>query len=168
MGAPALYNLGFVLLTAGLSEEGLRLLQEAKDLAATAARPDIGAAASTLQAYHATDRGDADTAIRLCVEALEVFSALGNTLRVLYAIEGVAGASGAKGDWRVAARLFGATEAIREREGITRARGLQQSHDDRVRKAREGCPREAFDAEWKEGRSLSLEQAADLARSVGS
>lgn len=159
-----LYNRGFVLTGLGRDEEAAEVLAEAKLLAEIEDQPAVGASVALVQAWQAVAAGDGTTALDGCLEALDVLEPQGNTLRVLYVVEGMAGAFAVLGRGAVAARLFGATEAIRRRGGVKRALSVQPRHDALVDISRANCPREQFAAAWEEGSQLSLGEAVALAR----
>jgi hypothetical protein len=78
---------------------------------------------------------------------------------VLQALEGVAGVAGAQGQPARAARLFGATDALRAALGLP-VRPADRRHYDRdVSAVRAALGAETFAAAWAAGRALSLEQA---------
>ncbi len=80
----------------------------------------------------------------------------------LYALEGLANVAAAEGNDLRAARLWSASEEIRNRTGAKLARAEQELHDRAVPAARERAGAEAFDRAWADARLLSEEQAVAL------
>jgi hypothetical protein len=80
-----------------------------------------------------------------------------------YALEGLAMVAGARGDDLRAARLWGASAAIREATGFVLARAEQAFHDEVVPEVRARIGEAGFDRAWNEGRQLPREQAIELA-----
>jgi DNA-binding CsgD family transcriptional regulator len=63
-------------------------------------------------------RGDHHAALTAYQTALRLAQRFNDTRAIVYALGGIAGALAAAGNWRPAARLFGATEALHEAAGI--------------------------------------------------
>jgi predicted ATPase/class 3 adenylate cyclase len=85
-----------------------------------------------------------------------------NRETIFYALEGLANVAAAHGDDLRAARLWSASEEIRERTGAKLARAEQEVHDRMVPEARERAGETAFNRTWSEARLLSEEQAVAL------
>ncbi|MCV4632950.1 hypothetical protein OFB83_30580, partial [Escherichia coli] len=68
-----------------------------------------------------------------------------------------------QGDYRRAARLFGAGEALREAVGASVLPFYRADYDRGVEAARAGLDAETFRATWAEGREMSFEQAVAYA-----
>jgi predicted ATPase/DNA-binding CsgD family transcriptional regulator len=79
----------------------------------------------------------------------------------------LAGAIAATGDPERAVRLFGAAEALLEPMGVKLEPGDQPEHDRDLTYVRAHLDDATFQRYWKEGRALSLEQAAAYALSRG-
>ena len=62
-----------------------------------------------------------------------------------------------------AARLFGAAEALREKIGIPMTVREREEYDRQVADLRAGMAKERFESAWKQGRSMSMDQAVRLA-----
>jgi tetratricopeptide (TPR) repeat protein len=80
-----------------------------------------------------------------------------------YAIEGLATVAGKREDDVRAARLWGASAAIREAMGYALAGAEQRLHDEIETEVRSRLDEQAFDRAWNEGHGLSPDQAAELA-----
>jgi hypothetical protein len=80
-----------------------------------------------------------------------------------YSLEGLATVSGRRGDDLRAARLWGASAAIREEAGFVLAMAEQRFHDEVAAEVRGRLGEDLFERAWNEGRQLSREQAIELA-----
>jgi hypothetical protein len=78
---------------------------------------------------------------------------------VLLALEGAAGVAGAHGQPERAARLFGATDAVRTALGVPVRPVDRPRYDRDVSAVRTALGPDAFAAAWAAGRALPLEQA---------
>jgi tetratricopeptide (TPR) repeat protein len=115
------------------------------------------------QGHLAFDAGDVDRAIRLYVEALQHFDAVGGSEVFVEAIEWLAVAVAAKGKTVPALRLFGAAAAARE---TLRLPPRLESDEQRVAAGLDRALHAAgaiANAALAEGRSMSLEHARDEA-----
>jgi hypothetical protein len=75
---------------------------------------------------------------------------------------GIAEVACAKGQYEIAARLFGAAEMLRENLGLYPP--TDRAHYDRsVASTRAALSKAPFAAAWAEGRALTLEQAIEYA-----
>jgi non-specific serine/threonine protein kinase len=112
-------------------------------------------------------QGDYRQAVTFFVESLSLFQKLGSWRGVVDCLLGLAGAAVSAGQPERAARLFGATEAVREAIYV----GSVLSYPDRVEydryvaAVRAQLDEAAFAAAWAEGRELTLEQAIEYALS---
>jgi hypothetical protein len=106
------------------------------------------------------EQGDAGRAAALLAESLALPHKGGPSMcSVLQALEGVAGVAGAQGQPARAARLFGATDALRGALGIPVRPADRRRYDRDVSAVRAALGDETFAAAWAAGRALSLEQA---------
>jgi predicted ATPase/DNA-binding NarL/FixJ family response regulator len=105
------------------------------------------------------DRAGAAAAFR---EALQVQRALGDILHMPECFEGLA-ALAADRQARRAARLLGASEALRDRLGAPVAGVDQARLTDVVERVRRSIRPEAFQSAWQDGRGLAMDQAITLA-----
>jgi DNA-binding CsgD family transcriptional regulator len=78
-------------------------------------------------------------------------------------LAGLAGVACGLGYCKRAAHLFGAAEALRETLGLYRLAVDQADYDQRVAAARAGLGGDPFRAAWTEGRSMTLDQATEVA-----
>jgi DNA-binding CsgD family transcriptional regulator/tetratricopeptide (TPR) repeat protein len=113
-------------------------------------------------AYVALKRGDYARAVALFRESLSLSRELGNQGSIALSLEGLATVQAKHWPER-AARLFGASEALRERAGIPLPPSRLEEHARSVTVSRSGLAKEVFAKAWAEGRALTVEQAIDLA-----
>jgi tetratricopeptide (TPR) repeat protein len=115
------------------------------------------------------EQGDAGRAVALFAESLALPHTGGASMcSVLQTLEGVAGVAGAQGQPERAARLFGATDALRTALGVPVRPADRRLYDRDVTAVHVALGDETFAAAWAAGRALSLEQAiaeaADLTK----
>jgi predicted ATPase/class 3 adenylate cyclase len=154
-----LNNRGYTALLLGDYERGEAILRECLERSQTQGTP-LG--------YHLLNLGLAHIRLGRLEEArIEFREALDEGSRdnvrdlVFYALEGLANVHAAARDDLPAARLWGASEAIREATGAKLARAEFELHEEAVQAARERAG-DAFDRSWAEGRALSEERAVAL------
>jgi hypothetical protein len=107
--------------------------------------------------------GNSEEAATSFEKSLMLFKELGHSGSGLDCLDGVAGVAGAEGRQERAARLFGATEELRDRIG---ARISQANRVDRTRNqnvARAQIDEEVWSAAWAQGQAMTLEQAITYA-----
>jgi predicted ATPase/transcriptional regulator with XRE-family HTH domain len=169
--ASALANLGMAALRRGnfalaetRLEEALRLRDaHGFDLAAAVSVEGLAAVAYA--------RGDYHMAIERYRESLGRFGERGELNHEASAVAGVACSAAALGRAGVAARLFGAVDAVLERAEMRAFEPAWQATVDRHRAAVQGALGEAaFGIAWAEGRTLSwsalMEEVAALSESA--
>ncbi|HKC75859.1 MAG TPA: tetratricopeptide repeat protein, partial [Chloroflexota bacterium] len=106
------------------------------------------------------EQGDAARAAALFAESLALPHTGGPSMcSVLQALEGVAGVAGAQGQPERAARLFGATDALRAALGVPVRPVDRRLYDRDVTAVHATLGDETFAAAWAAGRALPLEQA---------
>ena len=103
---------------------------------------------------------EAEAAFR---EGGEVALAMGESECIFFALEGLGMVSAARERDLVAARLWGASEAVSDATGYSLQAGEREFHERAVPAARERAGAEPFDRAWAEGRMLTREQAFALA-----
>src|SRR4029453_16904553 len=144
--------------------ERARALYE-ESLAEAQSRGDRHAAAYSRRhlARLRLQRGEADQATELVKESLPPLMELRDKRCTPAALEVMAYAVGLREQPADAVRLFAAAQAIRDETGMRLMRA-EQSKQERERATLEArLGREAFDAAWAEGRSMTLEQALSYA-----
>jgi len=164
--ARSLSNLGNVALNQGdypaaraLHEESLAISQEVEDRTSTAGSlSNLGNVA--------LNQGDYPTAGALYEESLAIRRDLGDRSGsgIAVSLEGLAAVAALLRDSLRAARIWGATERSRAEIGTPLPAHDRSGYDRRVAAARTASGDDAaFDNAWQEGRSLTLDQAIDLA-----
>ncbi len=132
--------------------------RESLELAKEAA-PQLMRAAFLHNLGHVTHRqGDERQARKLFTEALAQFRELGDRRGVAESVAGLACLAAEKEPQRTA-RLFGSVTAVVEAMGSQLNPTNQADYDHSLRIARSRLGGEAFEAGWKHGRSMTLEQA---------
>jgi tetratricopeptide (TPR) repeat protein len=162
--ALSLSNLGHVALDQGdfpaaraLLEEGLAIRRDLGD------RFSIATSLSNLGlvALHESDYAGARA---LLGESLAIRRELGDQFGIPATLEGLAAVVASQRDSMRAALIWGATERSRAEIGAPLPPSERSDHDRHVAAARIASGDEAaFDRAWQEGRSLTLDQAVDLA-----
>lgn len=142
--------------TSALYEEALAVAREYGQM------HDVGYALRGL-GHLARLQGDYERATELLRESLVVVAALNDKRCTPLSVEGLACVASELGQWERAARLFGAAEALREAIGVTLLPAERVDHDRAAATARALAAEVAFAAAWAEGRTMTLEQAADYA-----
>jgi hypothetical protein len=112
--------------------------------------------------YIAMHRADVQRAVSLSTEAFIKSLKLDNDRHlVISGIVCLAGAVGATGEPKLAARLFGAAEALLEPMGVRLYPGDLPEYERNLHFIRSPLDAATFDACWEEGRSMSFEQVVD-------
>ena len=110
--------------------------------------------------------GDLAEARRLSAQSIQLFDELQDRPLMAVALRHLAESLGDSGDYLHAARLLGAAEALREAVGATTASGdsgAATEQSDAAATARSALGDSAFDAAWREGRSMTFEHAVAYA-----
>ena len=112
------------------------------------------------------DRRDYPAGIGYSQAALARFHAMGNTWDLVDCLDFLAANLTGAGRPREAVRIFGASQALREAIGAVRSHRDEQIHTNFINRVRDQVDGEAFDAEWFEGRSMSLEETITYALAI--
>ena len=147
----------------GKLAEAEPLYEHVVDLARGLADRQVEAVGLLNIAMTAAERERNDRAGRAVADAIAIARADGWKTIGQSSIEVCAGLAAALGDWRTAARLYGAAEAEAGRTGIRRDPADEAFLAPRVGRAREKLGEEAFDALDASGRALGYEEALDEA-----
>ncbi len=110
-------------------------------------------------AFIALHEGKAERARELGRESLRLARAMNNHLEMAKAPGMLAGALGALGQSKLAARLLGASERAMERLGAFHLPADKWEIDDMIAVVHTQLDETTFQAAWAEGRKLTLEQA---------
>jgi predicted ATPase/class 3 adenylate cyclase len=108
-------------------------------------------------------RGNLGRGSALLEEGAQISRELGDRLGAPYFAEGLAKLSAMRSRPVRAARLWGAAEALREREGLSLSKfdRANSGYEQDLALVRSALDEATFDAAWAEGRALSFEQAVD-------
>jgi predicted ATPase/class 3 adenylate cyclase len=157
-------NRGYLALIQGHYEQGERLFRELLEDAERRHEPATGRIVHLNNHGLALFRlGQVHEARRAFREAAEASVRERQREDSAYALEGLANVNAADGKELLAARLWGAAEAVREECGATLlATAERQLHEQAVPQVRARAGADAFDRAWAEGRVLSEEQAVAL------
>ncbi|MBI3740690.1 MAG: tetratricopeptide repeat protein [Chloroflexi bacterium] len=97
----------------------------------------------------------------LCLESLELNRQLNNRRGIAASLVGLAGIAGAQGDVERAVKILGAVDATIRTLGLPFWKADQVEFEKHVAFARANLAPNDFEARWKEGRALTLEEAID-------
>jgi non-specific serine/threonine protein kinase len=158
----ALVDLGQILRHGGERAEAQALTEEA--LVHVRRSEDIWLLIQTLTALGGLvlEEGETERAASLAAEGLELLRDSGVRWCLPEALELAAGVATTRGRAAVAARLFGASEAVREQTSAVRFIG-ESAYGGLVRAAGVRMEERSFRAAWAEGRRLSQDQAIEEA-----
>jgi predicted ATPase/class 3 adenylate cyclase/Tfp pilus assembly protein PilF len=158
-----LNNLGMVVCSQGdlvraakLTEEGVVLMRE------LGVRGNVSLGLYNL-GWITLLQNDLDRAADLYEESLALAWDIGMNLIVQSDLEGFALVAGAQGAARRAAQLWGAAQALHEAKGIPRDIDFLAEADVRISAVRSGMGEEAWEAAWRKGRAMTLEEAVSYA-----
>ncbi len=112
-------------------------------------------------------QGDTAAAYSCWRESLALCREMGDLKGFIETLEAVANFAAAQRRFERAARLFGATERLRETMEHPLPSGEQAEFARSPEVIRDGLGAEAFAAAWEKGRALSLEQAVAAALEEG-
>ncbi len=122
------------------------------------------AAALTSRSRVEMAQGELDAAERDAYDALEIAARIGGDLVVPLALECLAIAAAQTDNHLMAARLFAAAAAARQRMGFVRFKVLDEGDETTIAVVREALGENEFDAAWAEGAALSIEEAIAYAQ----
>jgi DNA-binding CsgD family transcriptional regulator len=109
-------------------------------------------------------QGESEQAERAAHDALAHSAAVGTYLFIPDILECLATLAGLAGSHREAARLFGATDAMRERFTSVRFKTYDADYEESVAVLRDAMDEKDFDAAWVEGAAMSTEDAIAYAQ----
>jgi len=163
--AVSLQNLGLTKLLADDKKDTVVLLEESVALFREVG-DDLDVAITLVYlAFAVLSEGDHERAARLLEEGLPLSQDLGDKNSVANSLEALAAVAGVRGHLPRAARLWGAAYALREDIGSPLPpdeRALQEPY---IAAARAQLDEEAWEAAWKEGFEMSIDEAVDYALS---
>jgi DNA-binding CsgD family transcriptional regulator len=120
--------------------------------------------ALTTRARVAIAQGEWERAERDVHDALEIAADSHAQLGVADLFECLAVLCGGKGNYRQAARLFGAAHGLRQRLGVVRYKVWDAGYEASVAAVCDAWGDEAFDSAWADGSALSTEEAIAYAQ----
>jgi len=112
--------------------------------------------------------GDPERAVPLHQESLALSRQLSDKLVAAEALEGLACWASTRGESERVARLFGASEALRESVGYRQEPREQALRVPYLAAARARSAASAWDVAWAEGRRLGFDEAVAYALKIGS
>jgi tetratricopeptide (TPR) repeat protein len=157
--AIVLNNLGYSFLHQGKPERAEPLLREANELL-----PSEGSNVLNLGLV-AFRLGRAEEAAGFYARGLRIGLDEQNPEYQFYGLEGLACVAAVRGDDRLAARLWGASETLRESINAPLQGCERETHDEIVAGSRERLGANVLQAAWAEGRALAAGAAVALALS---
>jgi predicted ATPase/Tfp pilus assembly protein PilF len=154
--AMVMYSQGDLRRAAQLTEEAVALLRE------LASRGDVALGLYNL-GWIALLQDDIGKAAYLYRESLSFSWEIGRNPLVQWALEGLACLAGAKGETERAGRLWGAAQSLHETKGIPRDTDFLAEADARISAVRSGMGEEVWEAAWRKGRAMTLDEAVSYA-----
>ena len=163
-----LNSLALAFLLQGNLERAAALAEEAAALSKEAGDMTLLPFPLNNLGWVALLRGDLGRAKALHKESLALSKELGSHKQLTVTLlEGLACGAGAEGDAERAARLFGATEALREATGFPLEPALRGLEGPYLVGARSQLEKSAWTEAWEEGRRMSVEAAVEYALAEG-
>jgi predicted ATPase/Tfp pilus assembly protein PilF len=154
--AMMVYSQGDLGRAAQLTEEAVALFRELGN------RVDVALVLCNL-GWIALLQDDLGRAADLYRESLSLSWEIGLNPMVQSALEGLACVAGAKGEAERAARLWGAAQSLHETKGIPRDTDFLAEADARISAVRTGMGEEVWEAAWRKGRAITLDEAVSYA-----
>ena len=144
----------------GFSEESLNIFREIGDRHGIAASlNDLG----TMAHY----QGDYASARSYHEESLAIRREIGDRQGIAQSLEAFAGLAADQENPERAARLWGATDALREQIGVPLPPNNREVYERKVAAARLALGENVFSSAWSEGRAMTWEQAVEYAMKEG-
>jgi predicted ATPase len=161
--ATSLLNLAQPTMHVGNLEGADALLQEARELYRELGDRHFAARSEAYLAHTRLLAGDAERARSLFASSLRKFDEIGERGGIAEALAGMSAVGAAEGHPLHAARIAGAAEALRESHGA-RPLPFERTITDRfLGEARKQVGEDAWSDAWKEGRTMALDSAIELA-----
>ena len=139
-------------------EEGLALCRELGDMR-------DAAIALFILGIIELGRGNPDRGAAMLEESARISRELGDRPSSAYCVWGLGKVAALRGRSALAARLWGAAEALREQLGISLSRFdlVHSGYEQDLATVRSALDESTFEAAWAEGRAMSFEQAIESA-----
>jgi DNA-binding CsgD family transcriptional regulator/tetratricopeptide (TPR) repeat protein len=162
----SLSNLGYAVLLQGDIERARALCEETLTIAHELGRAGVEILPEAFVNLGLAElgQGEYERAATALGEGLTTAQEVGIKASVINALEGTAALAGAMGEDTRASRLWGAAEASRETTGIALPPGDRALHEPYLAAARSRLGEAAWEEALAEGRAMSLEEAAQYAR----
>jgi predicted ATPase/DNA-binding CsgD family transcriptional regulator len=136
-----------------------RLAEEALAIARTNGLPREEGRSLLVIARLQHGEGSLEQAEETLQEALNIFARSHLLLEMIMALEHIAAIACANDSYAEAARLLGATQAVRDGTGYRRPSSRKDEHESLLDALRAGLGDEGFVAAWKDGAALTLDEA---------
>jgi non-specific serine/threonine protein kinase len=162
-----LAHLGEVMRARREHERARVLLEESAAIAQRHRFADGAMRAFQRLGLLAYDRGDFVRARACLAESSANAQRVGNRLGTAEVLEGFAALGARLGEPDVAARLFGAADAIRQAIGAPLPPYQRADHDGAIAALRARLGDERFSSAWADGRATPLERAVEQALAIG-
>ncbi len=156
-------NLGYLLVCTGEHEKAELLLRESLKMAQSLGDTHSIATCLGLLGMVALNGNDTGTARRLAEESLMVNREVGNRLIIIDNLELLAGVAGLKEEAVRAARLWGASETLREAAGTPVLDGEWTLREEFIIPSRRQLDEALFEEAFAEGCDMALEDAVAYA-----
>jgi non-specific serine/threonine protein kinase len=157
--ASVLGDLGMEAWVQGEPERAMSLLQEGLTLYREVGDRRGIARLLGNQSFVAVQRSDYERATTLCRESIALYHESGDAWAVARYLPVLAAASFGQGQPQLAARLFGAAAALRDRLGATLPPFVRANHDRTVAAVGAALGEKSFAVAWAEGRAMPPETA---------
>jgi predicted ATPase/DNA-binding SARP family transcriptional activator/DNA-binding CsgD family transcriptional regulator/Flp pilus assembly protein TadD len=164
--AASLGNLGITMLVDGDPEQATVLLEESLALFRDLGSSSNIAIGLMYSALAALTKGDHGRVQKLGVESLKFLQKAQDKQHIADCLEIMAGAAGAQGSAKRAARLWGAAAALREEIGVPLQPEVRKLLDPYLERARSSLGELAWQATLAEGRAMMPKQAIEYSLSV--
>jgi predicted ATPase/serine/threonine protein kinase len=158
-----LLNLACVAELEGEYATGCRLCEEALEIEGRASRTDPAMNMQLCLGTLHLRLGNPAAARSYYAESLSIAREFNNRIYVAVALGGMAAVALETNEPEVAARLWGASEVLRESEKFEFERPEKRFHDEYVAKLRETLDPGTLEREWSHGRTMDLEAAVEEA-----
>ena len=159
----SLNNLATVAHDQGAYDQARSMYQETLSIERSLSNPWGTAVVLSNLGQVAVDQGDYVSARAYLVECLEIRRFLGDRLRLPDTLDAFASLAAATSDPLRAARLWGASEALKKEigsQGTTAERARREARISAARAEVSGAA--SFDAAWAEGAAMAVEEAAEF------
>jgi predicted ATPase/transcriptional regulator with XRE-family HTH domain len=162
----ALAFFGFVALAEGNAREARDIFTEGRDVLQEVGNRHLFAHALAGLGVLDLDAARFSAAHAQLTEALEILAEIGDQVGIALILEFHVSLAAEQAQWNRALRIGGAASAVR-RQGGPVTLGAQEMLEQALAQAREALGERESTAAWTEGLSMTVDQAVELAGSVG-